>query len=29
MLAAQAHLEALTVVTLDPVFDQFEVTTLW
>nr|WP_188549530.1 type II toxin-antitoxin system VapC family toxin [Sediminivirga luteola] len=29
MLAAQAHLEAMTLVTLDPVFDRFDVDTLW
>lgn len=29
MLAAQSELEALTLVTQDPVFPQFAVTTLW
>jgi PIN domain nuclease of toxin-antitoxin system len=29
MLAAQAELESLPLVTLDPAFAQFEVTTIW
>jgi PIN domain nuclease of toxin-antitoxin system len=29
MLAAQAEIEALPLLTLDPAFRQFEITTLW
>ena len=29
MLAAQAELESLPLITLDPAFEQFEIATLW
>jgi len=29
MLAAQAEIESLPLLTLDPVFKQFEIATIW